>query len=105
MSEEQPKKQSKNEQPGNREGVDDLLLNEAVEYLQSLRLHERPLAPDQLRQAVSRLLATIRNAEKTAPRILFYRRAAAAAVILFVLAAGLYGGRRWLPPRASLQTA
>jgi len=84
---------------------DDRLLNEAVEYLQSLRLQERPIEPAQLRQAVSRLLVNIRNAEKSALRISLYRRAVAAAVILIVLAAGLYGGRGWLSPRASLQTA
>ena len=100
MSEEQPEKK-----PEKNEEIDDLLLNEAIEYLQSLRLHERPLEPAQLRQAVGRLLVNIRNAEKSALRITLYRRMAAAAVILIVLGAGLFGGHRWLSPRASLQTA
>jgi transmembrane sensor len=93
------------EQPGKQEGIDDPLLNEAVEYLQSLRLQERPIEPAQLRQAVSRLLVNIRQAEKSALRITLYRRLTAAAVLLLVVAAGFYGGRRWLSPKATLQTA
>ena len=107
-------------------------VQQAVEFLLSLQLEEPLLKTDQITQAESQLLEKIRQAEnrlapssglRTVPvetgagssaepgfetpafHRLPQRRWWMAAASVIVLAAGLYGGYRWLTPRPELHTA
>jgi ferric-dicitrate binding protein FerR (iron transport regulator) len=79
-------------------------VQQAVEFLQSLQLEEPLLKTEQITQAESQLLEKIRQA---APMVhhLPQRRWWMAAASVILLAAGLYGGYRWLTPRPELHTA
>lgn len=86
-------------------GPDNLArIEQAVAFLQSLQLEDAALPSEQITAAESLLLEKIRQAEHRIPRMPQQRRWIAAASII-LLAAGLYGGYRWLTPRPELHTA
>ncbi len=101
---------------------------QAVEFLQSLQLEEQPIAAGQITQAESLLLEKIRQVENRLTQTdnaepvadinayisgkasgkkiaLFPRRWYMTAASVILLAAGLYGGYRWLAHSPELSTA
>lgn len=103
-------------------------VEQAVKFLQSLQLEEPLLKTEQITQAESQLLEKIRQAENRfvpSPGLhtasgetgaegpvetpmahsMPQRRWWMAAASIIVLAAGIYGGYRWLTPRPELHTA
>ncbi|HEY4062031.1 MAG TPA: FecR domain-containing protein [Puia sp.] len=90
--------------PGSRDRVD-----QAVEFLQSLRLSEPQSTPEQITRAERLLLEKIRDAERRMPvapvRRFSTRRRWLVAASVILLAAGLYGGYRVITAQSELHTA
>lgn len=75
------------------------LSEEAVRCLDGLRWQERPLPPEQLTEAINRLLEGIRPKRRITAAV---RWVAAAAVVVLVM---LYGIRSWSTQKETLKTA